>query len=336
MSAPVSRAWTREDYERDAREYYLSLTLEDFMEATPQSTQREITLASLNGLKASLGDIGYFNELLVQSRHLDELEKIVPDNMIVLGDPGLHKRKSYMVEFEQCPVYVVLEYVSDDPDKDYEKNFQRYQSIFKIPYYLIFDPDQQSLLLYRLRDGRYMPVEPDAKGRIPIQRLELEIGLLDGWVRFWFRGELIPVTAELRDQMNKMREQMNRMHQEMSKLQSANTLLAGKTTLLEKQLKERDDELKERDDELKERNNELKERDDELKERNNELKERDDELKARSDQLKERDDQLKAFVSVLRPIVESKARLAGREDILALLPGSTDPQQLQTWLLELG
>src|SRR5262249_5031691 len=147
MSAPPAQPWTREDYERDAREYKASLTLEDIREATPQATQREITLVSFNELKSRFGNIGYFNELLVQKRHEGKMERAVPDNMVVLGDPGGARRGSYAIELESCPVLWALEYVSrDDPEKDYARNFEKYEAVFRFPYYLLFDPDQQSLL----------------------------------------------------------------------------------------------------------------------------------------------------------------------------------------------
>src|SRR5579864_6939837 len=84
MSAPPAKPLTREDYERDAREYHASLPLEHFMEATPQATQREVTLASFNELKSRLAGIGYFNELQVQVRPEGKVERAVPDNMVVL------------------------------------------------------------------------------------------------------------------------------------------------------------------------------------------------------------------------------------------------------------
>ncbi len=295
MSAPPAQPWTREDYARDAREYYASLSLEDIMEATPQATQREVTLNSFNELKSRHPGIGYFNELLVQVRHGGKIERIVPDNMVVLGDPGQERRGSYAVELETCPLLWALEYVSrDEPEKDYASNFEKYESIFKFPYYLIFDPEQQSLLLYHLHEGRYVPVEENSRGRLPIRELELEVGLLDGWVRFWYRGELLPVSAELREQMRKL-------HQEATALLQQNTQLQG-------QLEQRDDQLKHLDSQLKERNDQLQAQ------------------QRRADDL----------LTMLRTLVEARARQGGRQDILAVLATVSDPQQLHAWLTELG
>ncbi|HEX4612385.1 MAG TPA: hypothetical protein VH092_29595, partial [Urbifossiella sp.] len=34
-------------------------------------------------------------------------------------------------------------------------------------------------------------------GRYAVEKLELEAKLVDGWVRFWFRGEMVLLPAEL-------------------------------------------------------------------------------------------------------------------------------------------
>jgi hypothetical protein len=372
MSAPSVQPWTREDYARDARAYRASLPLEHFMEATPQATQREITLASLNELKSRFAGMGYFNELLVQKRYRDVLERAVPDNMVVLGDPGTAYRGSYAIEYETCPVLLVLEYISrNDPEKDYDKNFEKYEGVFAFPYYLIFDPEVQSLLLYHLFDGRYVPVEETVRHRLPIAELDLEVALLDGWVRFWYRGELLPVPAELREQMARLREQMARLRQQMAKieadkeglvadkeklqadkaglvadkekLQADHAAVVAQSTRLQTQIIERDDQLRQRDDQLKQRNDQLRQRDNQLKQRDDQLKQSNDQLKQSNDQLKQSNDQLEkekrqadTLMDMLRSVVEAKARQAGREDILAQVLTETSAQQLQTWLVELS
>jgi hypothetical protein len=53
--------WTRADYEKAAQEYLRNLPPEHFMEATPQGTQREITLESLAVLKVYRPDLHLLN-----------------------------------------------------------------------------------------------------------------------------------------------------------------------------------------------------------------------------------------------------------------------------------
>jgi hypothetical protein len=42
-----------------------------------------------------------------------------------------------------------------------------------------------------------------------VPELEVEASLLGGWVRFWFRGELVPLPGDLVRQMNAMRDQLD-------------------------------------------------------------------------------------------------------------------------------
>jgi hypothetical protein len=40
-------------------------------------------------------------------------------------------------------------------------------------------------------------VAPNEDGRLALPELEIEVGLLDGWVRFWHRGEVLRLPGEL-------------------------------------------------------------------------------------------------------------------------------------------
>jgi Uma2 family endonuclease len=114
---------TKADYERAAEEYCRSLPLEHFMEAIPQSTQREITLESLALLKARRSDVRVFNELLVQFPTPDELVQVVPDNMVILSDKRVRAKGSFNAPFESAKPFWVLEYVSaENKRKDYEES----------------------------------------------------------------------------------------------------------------------------------------------------------------------------------------------------------------------
>jgi Uma2 family endonuclease len=189
---------TMHDYDLEAQHYLASLPLEHFMEAVPQSKQREITVESLAVLKLKRPDVQYYNELLVQYAHEGQLRKVVPDNMVVIGPPTDPNLSSYPVALMPSPPFWVLEYVSPrNPRKDYVDNFQKYEQELKVPYYLLFEPDRQALSVYRHDGERYVRLEPDANGRVAIEELELEIGLKDHWVRFWHQGELLPIPGEM-------------------------------------------------------------------------------------------------------------------------------------------
>src|SRR6185295_8466757 len=66
-----------------------------------------------------------------------------------------------------------------------------------VPYYLVFHPDEQDLQVYRHDGDRYNKVKPSADGRFAIKELDLECGLLEGWVRYWYQGQLLPLPAEM-------------------------------------------------------------------------------------------------------------------------------------------
>jgi Uma2 family endonuclease len=190
------------NYEKYAREYLGKLPLEHFMEATDQATQRAITLASVALVTAVRKDFHVFNELLVQYP-LGERKKrpgqVVPDNMVVLSNEPIAAEGSYNTPVEAAPPFWVMEYVSkNNPRKDYEDSFRKYEQGLRVPYYLVFYPETLDLTLYRHNGEKYASVQPNEDGRYAIPEVEIEVALLDGWVRFWHRGELLQLPAELK------------------------------------------------------------------------------------------------------------------------------------------
>jgi Uma2 family endonuclease len=199
------------DYEKEAQAYLRSLPPEHFMEATAQATQREITLESLALVKARRSDVHVFNELLVQyERHGQRKPgQVVPDNMVVVTEEPIAASSSYNVPLEPAGPFWVLEYVSQsNKRKDYEESHRKYERELKVPYYLVFHPDEQDLRLYRHNRRRYVKVKLNEHGRYAIPELDLEIGLLDGWVRYWYQGELLPLPADMQQQLDAARRQV--------------------------------------------------------------------------------------------------------------------------------
>ncbi len=216
MSAPPRSKWTQRDYDRAAEEYLASLPLEHFMEATVQSIQRRITDASFTILGMRILLFHFFGELLVQYFFEGNLRRVVPDNMVVLGELPDHPRTNYSTELEPRSIFWALEYVSrNNRRKDYVENMKRYESELKIPYYLIFEPERRTLLLYKL-NGAYYHAQQSKSGRYLIPELELEVGLLDGWVRYWHRGELLPIPNELQQQVDRQREKIRELENALS------------------------------------------------------------------------------------------------------------------------
>ena len=141
------------------------------------------------------------NELLVQypREGRRKLGQVVPDNRVVICDKPIDANGSYDLTEQTARPFWMLEYVSKhNKRKDYEDNFEKYEKELKVPYFLLFYPETHDLTLYHHTGEKYAAVAPDENGRYPIPELELELGLHDGWVRFWFRGELLPLPADLR------------------------------------------------------------------------------------------------------------------------------------------
>src|SRR5579884_4374400 len=214
MSTQKPRPLLRIEYEEAAEAYLKSLPLEHFMEATAQGRQREITLESLALVKARRPDVQVFNELLVQypRRGRKKIGQVVPDNMVVIWPEPIKASGSYDLPLQPVGPFWVLEYVSKyNKRKDYEDNMQKYERELKVPYYLLFYPDVGELTLYHLRGRRYRSVPPNEQGRHPIVELDLEVALLDEWVRFWYRGELLPLPADLQHELDETRRQLRHM-----------------------------------------------------------------------------------------------------------------------------
>jgi hypothetical protein len=213
MSTDKPRTLVRLESERAAEAYLRSLPPEHFREAVPQATQRKVTLESLDLAHAHRSDIQTFNELVVQYRYGrdQEIRHVVPDNMVVLHDEPIQAVGSFALELQPARPFWVLDYLSKHSErKDYEDSFRKYERELKVPYYLRFSADEPELTLFRHTGRKYRTVPANEAGRYPIPELELEVGLRDGWVRFWFRGELLRSPADLQRELEEARRQLLR------------------------------------------------------------------------------------------------------------------------------
>jgi Uma2 family endonuclease len=223
MSSTKPRILLRLAYEEAAQEYLRSLPLEHFMEATPQATQRKITLESLDLVHARRPDVQVFNELLVQypRPRTDHLGQVVPDNMIVLHPEPIEAEGSFDVLFQPAAPFCMLEYVSKNSKrKDYDDNMRKYERELKVPYYLLFYPDAHELTLYHHNKRKYVSVKPNAQEHLAIAEIELEVALLDGWVRYWYQGTLLPLPADLQGALDEAQQRLVAMQNQLDATQS--------------------------------------------------------------------------------------------------------------------
>jgi Uma2 family endonuclease len=224
----TSRAELEQLYARLASEYCRSLPLEHFMESTDQAKQREITLESLALVRARWPEFQVFSELLIlyplTEADLKKPTRVCPDNMVVVHDEPIVAKGSFNVPLQPAGPTLILEYVStENKRKDYEDNRRRYANDLQIPYYLLFEPEVQKLTVFRLSGKKYVAVKPNPAGRLAIPPLKLEVALLDGWVRFWFEGELLPLPGDLMKERDAAKAEVEALKQEIARLKAGRT-----------------------------------------------------------------------------------------------------------------
>ena len=203
-------------YARIASDYCSSLPLEHFMESTDQANQRKITLESLDLVTAQWPEFQVFSELLIlyplTEADLKKPTRVCPDNMVVVHDEPIKAKGSFNVPLQPAGPTLILEYVStENKRKDYVDNRRRYANDLQVPYYLLFEPEAQKLTVFRLSGKKYVAVKPNAAGRLEIPPLKLEVAIHDGWVRFWFEGELLPLPGDLLKENEELKKEIARL-----------------------------------------------------------------------------------------------------------------------------
>lgn len=94
-----------------------------------------------------------------------------------------------------------------------------------MPYYLWFIADSLKMTLYKHTGDKFVSAQPNEHGRLEIPELELEVGLLGEWMRYWFRRELLPLPAELQAELGKERQARQALEQEVARLRAENEKL---------------------------------------------------------------------------------------------------------------
>jgi len=130
-----------------------------------------------------------------------------PDVHVVLDaieNPG---RKSWVVwEEDGRTPNIVVELLSESTEANDRGPKKRiYERVLKVPDYFLYDPLDHRFEGWRLNDGVYRALTPDAAGRLPCQEVGLWLGRWRGkyigrentWLRlFDAHGRLIPTFAE--------------------------------------------------------------------------------------------------------------------------------------------
>ncbi len=140
-----------------------------------------------------------------------------PDWFYVPGVPRLLDggyRRSYVLWQEHVHPLLVVEYVSGDGSEELDDTpetgkFWVYERVILATYYVVHDPDRESLKVFELVDGRYRRMQPTAEGRYRIESMEIDLGLWRGvyqgypaaWLRPWgLDGRLLPSPEEVAEE----------------------------------------------------------------------------------------------------------------------------------------
>ena len=217
MPTGVPRRTLEVHYEAAAQEYLRKLKPEHFMEATTRATQRKLTVEGFDLVTLRRADVHCFSERLVQydvGRH-HRPGQVAPDNMVVVHDGPIDAIGHYSLRLQPAAPLWVMEYVSQGSKrKDYVGSMTKYEHRTKVPYYLIYYPDNEDLSLFRHDGRRYVSVLPNEAGLSPVPELEMAVGLVDGWARFWFRGEMLPLPADLQVSLDRAQQQAEQARQQ--------------------------------------------------------------------------------------------------------------------------
>lgn len=196
----MSKAKLEAAYDKAAREYYRSLPPGYTIDPVSQGIAREITLQSFDLIQYLRPDIQCFNELPIDYpvKGSQRNGRVVPNNFVVIHSEPILAYANFDIEQQPTRPILVVEYVTEYRNPEhYECYFKQYEQELKVPYYLRIHPDDLRIFLFSLENGKYVTVRPDGAGRYAIPELELEVGLLDRQVRYWFRGKMMQTPGEL-------------------------------------------------------------------------------------------------------------------------------------------
>ncbi len=167
-----------------------------------------------------------------------------PDWFYVPGVPPMLNgtfRRSYVLWQEVIRPLIVIEYASGNGQEErdttpYRGKFWVYEKAIAAAYYAIFESERASVELYKLEEGRYRLVEPNASNRLPIHPLRVELGLWKGthqgmdalWLRVWdsATGLLLPSEEERAEAERQRAEaERQRAEAERQRAETAESLL---------------------------------------------------------------------------------------------------------------
>jgi hypothetical protein len=218
---PQPPRWTPEDYLQAAREYHHSVSSIYFRKATTQAKQRDIISFALDQILHYRPDLEYIIEMLTQQLVEGRLVQVMVTTAVVLGELPSRWRDTYQPH-EELPLFWALDYIfPGDPDGRFVRNRYIFEHELRVPYYLTHEMIGMSAVLHLYRhDGTaYQPVPPNKHGRYAVPELDIEVGLIDGWARLWFKGKLQQTLSDREKDWDRIQAE-RLFYEEVSKLQT--------------------------------------------------------------------------------------------------------------------
>ena len=136
-----------------------------------------------------------------------------PDVFVVLNTEQRDRRSWVLWEEGGKYPNVVIELLSDSTETvDKGKKKELYQNVWRLPEYYWFHPETMEFAGFRLKDGRYEAIAPDAQGRLASKELGLALGIHERQLRWYTEaGRLLPLpevaAQERADQAEERAEQ---------------------------------------------------------------------------------------------------------------------------------
>lgn len=181
--------------------------------------QRELTGWAFAVLRAERPDVQLFTDRVIQFESPGEKHpgQLGPDHFVAVHPTPLDRRGGYNIPYEPVRPLLVMNYV-DAPGRKFDAvRREMCERDLAVRYYLRFDLTGRDLTLFRLADGFYRADRANPAGRLAVPELELEVALLDGWVRFWFRGELLPRPEDILHERRASEAELARLREELAK-----------------------------------------------------------------------------------------------------------------------
>jgi Uma2 family endonuclease len=172
-----------------------------------------------------------------------------PDVFVVKGIHRRPRRRIWAIWKEQDRYPdVIIELMSPKTkNKDRKTNKAIYEAVFRTPEYFMYDPEFETLEGWRLIEGRYQPIAPNAEGRMWSEQLGLYLGVCEsdympGDTDLWIRlfepdGQLVPSFRErkeheLEEKERELDDSQRQAERERQRAEAAEAELARLKALL--------------------------------------------------------------------------------------------------------